>query len=264
MSLALIIGSTAACQYWSDFPRRPGDLDCFTNNSQWLWDGRKGDVFWDDRMMEWFINRKWNGSSFATPDELYTIKVSHSYWELKNDSWGKHVYDILWMQKRGCTLNQELHDQLYKIWEDRHGKKKVNLQMEADDFFRDAVKRIYDHDSIHASVAYGERPLYEVVLRDGASVDIDLAKVKALSLEQKVKLYREEVAATALERIMIPTGYKASPGYAWKWSLRRTITSLTKGWSAQFLVENLTHFVMPDDYVSRHLNNIHKLIRLEN
>lgn len=265
MSLALIIGSTAARHWWPDFPRPAKDLDYFAKDpeAQGLWSDRRGDVFWDQRMLRWMCSRQWNGSSFATPDELYTIKVSHSYWVLNNGSWDKHIFDILWMQKRGCKLDQYLHDMLYECWEDKHGRKKVNLQMEADDFFADVVNRLYDHDSIHESVAYGDHARYLDVLRDGATVDIDMAKVKALPFDDKVKLYREEIAATALERIIIPSEYKESPGRAWKWALRRTITSLTKGWSAQFLVENLIHFVTPDSYVTRHLNNKHKLILLE-
>lgn len=263
MTLALIIGSTAAKYRWPDFPRRYlGDVDAFTPDSTWLWENRRGDIFWDDRLMDWFMKRHWTGSCYATKDELYTVKVSHSYWELRNGTWGKHIFDLMWMQDHGCKLNQELHDLLYKVWEDKHGKKRVNLQMEANDFFRDAVTRLYDHDSIHASVAYGEYPLYQDVLRDGASVDVDMEKVKALPLDEKIKLYREEIAATALERLVIPSKYKCSPGYAWKWALRRTITSLTKGWSAQFLVENISHFVKHDDYVKRHLKNKDKLIPL--
>jgi hypothetical protein len=83
-----------------------------------------------------------------------------------------------------------------------------------------------------------------------------------LSHEDLVKLFREEVYATALERIVIPKDYRCSPGAAYRWALRRTITSLTKGKSAQFILENFEEFAIPDDYVSRHLANKSRLVRL--
>src|SRR5690606_7938371 len=61
---------------------------------------------------------------YATAEELYTIKVSHSYWKLKNGSWKKHMFDIVKFQEQGVKLIPELHDFLYPKWENLHGKKK--------------------------------------------------------------------------------------------------------------------------------------------
>src|SRR5690606_15193909 len=127
-----------------------------------------------------------------------------------------------------------------------------------------AVRRVYDHDSIHDSVAYGERPLYESVLKDGHSVQVDMSKVRALPYTEQIKLFREEIYATALERKVIPSDYKCSPRAAYAWALRRTITSLTKGWSARFIVTNYDVFHRPDmDYVARHRSRADRLIPLE-
>lgn len=243
----LITGSTAA-RYWFGDWREPKDFDCLSDMPT------EGDAYWDDRLYELIPH---GTRRFATPDELYTIKSSHAYWELRNGSWGKHMADLLNLRARGAQLIPEWHDLLYKVWEDLHGKKKVDLTMESDDFFADAVKRIYDHDSIHRSVAYTSgRPIYEECLKDGHSVQMDMQKVWAMPVERQIQMFREEIYVTALERLVIPSGYRHSPGGAYQWALRRTITSLTKGKSARFLVEHFDEFRRPDvDYVAVHRAN---------
>lgn len=407
----LVIGSTAARHWFPDW-REPKDYDVYSDSPV------DGDVFWDDRLYN-LIGRD-TTIRMATPDELLSIKWSHAYWELKNGSWGKHMADLLDLERRGAQLIPEWHDVLYRIWEDKHGKKKVDLTMESggDDeevwlpypgdtrysvsnlgrvrgprkllegtecsgpvkyrqygigrestklghslvmetfvgplpvgmqvrhldgdpqnnrvsnlmygtplenaadkqrlgttvrgevhklaklteesvasiraeyargdvsqrqlaskygvaqslvgrvinhqswqgekgFFEDAVKRVYDHDSLHLSVAYTPgRPIYDECLKDGKSVQMDMAKVWAMPHEKIVQMFREEVYVTALERLVIPSGYRHSPGGAYQWALRRTITSLTKGRSARFLVEHFGEFCKPDvDYVAVHRAN---------
>jgi hypothetical protein len=218
------------------------------------------DSMWHPVFFEWLPE---GTNRMATLDELYTIKVSHSYWELPNGSWNKHMYDVVTLKDAGALLDQGLHDMLYKVWQDKHGKKVMDLSKESDTFFSDAVNRRYDHDSLHMSVAYGDRPIYEEVLKDGHSVDIDPRKQWALQFLRLVWMLREEIYVTALERIVIPSGYDCSPSMAYSWALRRTITSLTKGKTAQFIVENFDIFRKPDiDYVARHLSKKHLLKEL--
>lgn len=255
----IVIGSTAIKHHFPDFPREPKDYDVFSN----VMPKSDGDVFYHPRMLEYW----WTGriDTFAAPDELYTIKLSHAFWELPNGSWGKHMADLMFLKSKGCRVIEPLYRILYEIWTEKHGSKKMDLTKEADDFFKDAVKRKYDHDSIHRSVAYTPgQPLYEKFLKPGHSVDMDMAAVWGAPFEERVALFREEVYATALERIVIPRKYKVSPGYAHHWALRRTITSLTKGKSARFIAENYDTFCRPDhDYVAHHLANAHFLIPLE-
>ncbi|WP_367137959.1 hypothetical protein [Saccharothrix sp. HUAS TT1] len=251
----LVVGSTAMNGLGLAH-RQARDLDVLTPRQE-----AGADTYWHPRLEEWIEP---GTDRAADLDELYTLKVSHSYWELKNGSWAKHVFDAVQLKKAGAAVVQPLHDLLYSVWEERHGKKQVDLSQESDEFFADAVNRKYDHDSIHASVAYGKEPMYVRILKEGHSVAVDMLKLKALSFEDKVQLFREEVYATALERLVIPSDYRHSLRTAYDWALRRTITSLTKGWSAQFLVENYDTFRKPDvDYVARHLANHDKLIPLE-
>lgn len=253
----MITGSTAA-KYWIPEWREPADLDTISPGIPEY----TSDNYWDDAFLEYREEAWWAKDYYASIDELYTIKVSHAYWELKNGSWGKHIYDMLKLQEAGAHLLPDLHRVLYKAWENLHGSKKMQF-MDKNAFFEDAVTRIYDHDSIHDSVAYGEEAMYVQTLKRAGHTAVDMDYIKGMPFPDQVKLFREEVCATALERIMVPRSYRGSAGAAYLWALRRTITSLTKGWSAQFIVENYSAFMKPDDYVKRHLANKNKLILLE-
>jgi len=261
---SLTIGSNALRYWFMEFPREPGDLDIWAPErpawTETVPDECPIDLFWDDRLAAIVGDR----DRTAEPDEILTIKVSHSPWELKNGSWRKHMHDIVWLQDNGARFIPELYGALYPIWEDRHGKKPVNLNQDSSMFFEDAVQRIYVHDSIHYSVAYNPgHPIYEDVFVDGQDVAMDMKKVWALPFAEQVRLFREEIYATALERWVIPTNYEISPKLAYAMALRKTITSLTKGRSALFMILNYKIFRDPDmDYVQHHLANKHYLERL--
>lgn len=258
--MRIVIGSTAIKHHFPDFPREPKDMDCFSNEPEAT--AGAEDWYFHPKMLQWWWKHE---RRIASPYELYTIKLSHAFWELPNGSWNKHMADLMFLKDKDCQVIEPLYRLLYEVWEEKHGKKKMNLNQDSSVFFDDAVRRKYDHDSIHYSVAYEPgKPLYESVMKDGASVQTDMQKVWALPFEECVRLFREEVYATALERIVIPQDYQVSPGFAYHWALRRTITSLTKGKSARFVAENYDRFHRPDmDYVSHHRRNSRFLIPLE-
>lgn len=259
----LIIGSTAL-KHWFPETREPKDRDYLTTSAGPFTDQMLGgDTFSHVGLNEYLIGC----GGYASVDELYTLKVSHSHWELKNGSWGKHMKDILFLQEKGAKLIPELYKMFYDVWVDVHGKKKMTFS-EAEDFFDDAVVRKYDHDSIHESVAYGDHALYADFLLPDRSVAMDMGKVWSSPHETLVRMFREEIYATALERLVIPRDYRISPGFAYHWALRRTITSLTKGKSSLWLIENFRDFkdakdpYTKENYVERHLRKSDKLIPL--
>jgi hypothetical protein len=266
--MTLIIGSTAM-KHWFPEAREPKDRDIFSPDP---WD--TGDRMWDDRF-------RWYGSwdhafgqhplyaaatdpHYATPDELLTIKLSHAGWDLKNGSWFKHMEDVAFLQERGAKVIEPLYDLLYSIWEDKHGKKRVDLNYDKAEFFDDAVRRKYDHDSLHRSVALTPGyPLWEKFLADGQEIKMDMKKIWAASLATRQNLFWEEIAATALERTMIPSDYTASPRAAWAKALKLTVTSLTKGKSSRFIAENYSWYRKPAfPYVEMHLANTQYLEEL--
>lgn len=234
--------------------RVPKDYDVFSDCPT-----SAEDHFWHESFREWIGS----GYRVATLNELYTIKISHAQWDLANNTWEKHVYDIVQLKRAGAVLDVELHKLLYKVWEQEHGVKVMDLDQDKRAFFDDAVRRTYDHDSLHDSVAYGEFPIYTEVLKDGAEVDIDMKKLKALPLKRFVALIKEEIFVTALERIVIPKDYDVSPGAAYWWAFRRTATSLTKGWTARTILDNAELFLTPgSDYIQHHKDKSHKLVEV--
>lgn len=260
-----LIGSTAAKHWFTDF-REPNDLDYHTPNLIDKQLASMGDIFVDERLGAWDWGR------VATPEELYTMKVSHSFWEIGNNgrererNWNKHMSDVVFFQRKGVEFNRELYDILRPIWKELHGRKITSLAQNAGDFFgKDAVVRKYDHDSVHRSIAYNDHPLYEDILVPGEEVMVDSSKFfNGMPYETQLQLVREEVYATALERILIPSNYKGSPTAAYAWALRRTITSLFKNDWALFVVLNFDELSRPDcDYRQRHLDNKHLLLPLE-
>jgi hypothetical protein len=251
--MKVLTGSTALKRYLPDL-REPKDEDYLSDEP-----ALKGeDTFSHPAIGEY----NWSGT-VASLDEPYTIKVSHSFWVLRNGSWEKHLYDIVQMKKAGARVIPELYTILYKLWEERYGKKKISLELSPDEFFNPLVNRKYDHDSIHASVAYYDEPLFNRILRDGHEVAVDRSKFEALSLEDKFKLVREEVYATALERRMIPADYKMNRMSAYSYAMKKTITDFTKGWFPLFIIEHYDELRKPDlNYVELHKNNSDKLILL--
>lgn len=263
-----LVGSRAARRHFPDF-REPKDLDLISDkpfeytpirdNFDMDCEPLKFDIFVDERLASW----DWD--KIATPEELYTMKVSHSFWEINRNvqNWNKHMADIVFFQRKGVEFIRPLYDILFPIHKELHGKKKTSLAQNAENFFTDGVNRTYVHDSIHDSIAYKDRPMYESILVPGEEVMTDINLFWAMSHEDKIKTVREEVYATALERILIPNNYAGSPRAAYAWALRRTITSLFKGEWALWTVLNYDELARPDcDYLQRHLDNRDRLVLL--
>lgn len=239
-----LVGSRALLLYFDDFYRQVDDIDYFSDQ-----DIEDADVFYHPDL------EKWSWGPVATLDELYTIKVSHSFWQLRNNSWNKHMRDIQFMQEKGAFFIQELHEILYPIWEDTHGQRKTYSDNDNDE-------RKYEHDSIRESIAYNERPLFAEILREGHPSSVDRAKFDALPHDKKLQLVREELYATALERHLIPDDYVASRVTAYSAALQQTVTGFPKGWLPLFIVLNWRDLSMPDcDFVKLHKRNIHKLVK---
>lgn len=254
-----LIGSRAMAMHYPDARRPKGDWDYHSEQPaselRALIEADGSDVFADARLGAW----SWHW--IATPDELYTMKISHSFWEINGFcSWDKHAADIVFLSRKNAQFIRPLYDILLPIWKERYRRNPTSLNQSKDGFFADAVNRVYDHDSLHESIAYGDRPLFESILKPGSDVAVDNDKFWAMDHATQIKLVREEIYATALERILIPFDYQGSPSAAYHWALRRTATSLFKGEWALFLMLNLDELMRPDcAYLQRHLDNKHRL-----
>jgi hypothetical protein len=259
----IIIGSHAIKQFYPDF-REPKDLDYICENDDTM--TPEVQCYWIPEFEELLkVNR---GFDCLDPDCMLTLKAAHANW---NIHWEKTINDILFLQSKGHEINVPLYKLLVKGWRKIHGKESAPLRgKDSKTFFEDAVHRHYNHDSIHEAVAYYDRPLFERTLTDpeSGSVMCSEEKFNEMSLEDRVKMAKEEIFVTALERYIIPAQVNGKPPYskgrAYMQSLKKFVTTMSSGWMSLFLIENYSDLVFDksDDYVTLLESNKDKLIKL--
>jgi hypothetical protein len=115
------------------------------------------------------------------------------------------------------------------------------LNQDKADFFRkeDAGIYVYDHDTIHKSVARDpEVPAYTKYMKDGAQVACDKSKFFALPEQVRLDGVLEEALVLALERSQIPFKGKVDPKRSFDMALFKVCTSITSGWFREFAYNN--------------------------
>lgn len=250
---SLIFGSTAAKHWFLEW-REPKDLDIITQEPMM---SRERQHYWAGDSSQWILDHNQDGK-YVDPDILYTIKAAHFNWDIW---WDKTAFDIIQFQNKGLKVNHELYKLLVKDFIRIHGKKWASLKDKtATTFFEDAVQRKYVHDSIHDAVAYYNEPLYYRILKRSDSVECSEEKFNTLSEGDKLKLVREEVFVTALERYLIPEDFKVPKQVAYYRSLKKLITTMSSGWFSLYMIENFSKLTRhEDDYVAKFNQNKHKL-----
>ena len=247
----IIVGSTAL-EYFNLERRKPLDVDV------WYYKGETPDFKTDNYCIDAeILDLIPHKDSYATPDAIYTIKCSHFAWDIK---WDKTKQDILWLKVKGCKVIPELYYKLKEHWAIEHGGKQfLSLDKEKNEFFRDFVSYKYDHDLLHELATFPKRPMYEKCLVDDKNVLTDKAKFFSMSFEDQVQMFHEEITVIACERWLLNDYWngKVSMLQAHLFSLKKTITSLTKNWACDFIVHNLEHFLKPNTKL--YFNILHEL-----
>lgn len=243
----------------------------------------------------------WPGSSgadlldwyegYATPEVLYALKMSHRY--LKDSPhFLKTMRTIQHLRTKMFRKEERLaHSAWFKKREaETYVYKHPKLDVSKGQFFSgDGVNYVYDHDSIHETVAlldhmhydsasdstYTEpRPAYTFYMQDGAAVMTD--KEKFFAVPDKVRLYGvyEEACVLALERSQIPHNLQSlagpdvarpTPRWSFEMALMKVCTSITSGWFREWAWENydrvldLYNQMGEDDYLKRFQRNAHLL-----
>lgn len=199
------------------------------------------------------ISRENGENVFVNKDTLYTIKLSHLGWDIFFE---KHKRDVLFLEQQGAKIILDLYEALVSYWKKEHGNKDfLSLYKDKTEFFNDHVDYIYDHDYLHELIAYPHKPVYTKCLVSGEDVAIDKEAFDKMSFQDQVKMFREEICVIAAERWLIPEKVcgKVSWQLAYKYSVRKTITQLTKNWATGFLVQNLKEFITPNYEEFEHL-----------
>jgi hypothetical protein len=222
----LLIGSKAIKHHFSDFPRDPKDEDYAVTSNQhknsieceYLYNPVLGDL-----------------SGIADPNILYTLKISHLVgWDI---NWDKHMFDVQFLNKKGCVLDIDLFYRLYNHWNIVHSpNKRSDLDMSAEDFFDNALNT--PHDYYHTLI--NPVPIYTKILKDGAEVEVCEEKFNNLSFQDKLDLVREEVMIMAYER------YKNKDyRHAYSKMLKKFIINHAPIWEAIFIIENFISLHKP-------------------
>lgn len=226
----MIFGSTAIKHFYPEF-RTPSDLDLMDRDEVIT---REVQKYWVPTFEEIISISK--NKEYLDPDLLLTIKASHANW---NIHWDKTMFDILFLKRRGHKINVPIYKKLVKDWTKVHGKCSAPLKGKtAKTFFEDAVKRKYIHDDIHEVMAFYNEPLYKQILKHGEkSVECCEKKFDKLNFEDKIKLIKEEIYVTALERYIIPNE-SFSAGLAYQRSLKKFVTTMSSGWISLWMIDN--------------------------
>ena len=223
--MKILIGSKAAKHFFPDFPREPFDTDYIGTGEKLPRTEYHTIPAFDNYPHE-----------IIQPDDLYTLKVSHAFWNIK---WEKTIFDIDFLKSKGCALNKPLFETLYAHWITVHGAtKRSNLNLSKEDFFDNAITCPHDHDYLHTLI--NPIPTYKKVLADGADVNVDENKFQALSHADKLELVREECYVMAYERLA-GRDYRA----AYKWMVKQMVLSHAILPEALFIIENYRQLQKP-------------------
>lgn len=258
----MVIGSTALKKHFSDLNRVPKDVDYINEGYQFPltsifhFKDKKIEKLDNPVLIEYYKG-KGEIPPFIGKDELYTLKISHSFWNLENGSWRKHIWDINFMKNKGCKFIKPLFDDLFNYWSELHGpRKSSDLDMSAADFFNNAITFPVGHDRIHELLIehpYFEgqsQPTYAMILKEGAEVDVCMDKFEKLTEKQKFNVTFEEVANMALER-NFHSDYRVS----YDRMLKKFITSHCKIEQGIWIIQNHRELLkIPFNYVE-FLNN---------
>ena len=212
-----LFGSKLIKKHFHDF-REPNDTDWVTNVESELKESSPEQEYY-------YIPNSPNRE--MTPDELYTVKVSHAIYDIH---WKKTMSDIRFLQIKGCKVIPEMLKELREYWTKVHGvQKRTDFEVEPGDFFEDRVKRKLNHDDLHKML--NPNPTYQKMIVGGVTPNID--KFELLSEDDKKELLYEESFVIAIER------FSNNPDrLAYNKAQQSLVTRLHPVWLADFVIDN--------------------------
>ncbi len=185
-------------------------------------------------------------------DLLFTLKSSHKY--LKNSMYfWKTVSDYHCMKMIGAKVRPE-YTHLLKLREKEtytYAHPKLTNQTKETFFSEDhGIKYIYDHDSIHRSVALYDRPAYLNYMKDNDPIKSDKNKFYNCSRDIQLAGVIEEACVLAIERSLVPFPGIKTPKDAWLFALSKVCSSITSGFFREFAYENILNVIKlyPENY----------------
>ncbi len=188
---------------------------------------------------------------------LYILKMSHRF--LKNSKhFNKTMNDIIKLRKiiDIKEINNTLFDFKGSFFREReketYSYNHPKLNTTKNDFFKDDIPYVYDHDSIHLAVKHLDKPAYEYYKSD--EKEVFCSRIMFFDQEEKIRLFGvlEEAYVLALERSQI---HKPSwtPRQSFEFALMKICTSITSGWFREYAWENYFKILnmYDDSYVEK-------------
>lgn len=169
---------------------------------------------------------------------LATIKRSHLHRTIK---WTHHMLqyqvldhaftasDLQFIERRKREIKGLLPDRV------------KTKSMSNEDFFDDAVNRIFEHDEIHRIISAPNEPLYLKLKTDKSKAAYDDALWLGLANDERTQAVREECYVIALERFLIPYALqdrKYPYSHAFSRSLEKACTTLDTGLFREYAIDN--------------------------
>jgi hypothetical protein len=206
----------------------------------------------------------------ATPEVLVAFKKSHIYWtEPKTKTLGlpveaifiaqsqvfdQNIYDLHFLLKRCKNRTSDLlTNRLLKLRREetlmlKAGDPAIHVNLnQSNEAFLDPnnlhIPTVWDHDEVHKIVMFGQVPMYQRIKRDQSKAACDIKLFEALTHTERIQDVQEEAMVLALERYLLPKRDEIpylhdSAFEAYKKSLERICTSITKGWFREFALLN--------------------------
>lgn len=236
----LLIGSRALAWHNPDFKFKPDadwDIICREEEKEYLlhWAG-------EDKRIEFHDYEHLNNSKFydkevdgepyrihiASLGTLALIKRSHLWRDYK---WDKHITQYhKFIQTLPYAYSTEDLEERIKLTKEAYPQAQPKLNKTNEDFFDDAVEKIYDHDAIHELAAYYEEPLYVRLKDDQSSAWCKKELWDNLSHYDQLKCVAEETYVIATERFLVRNNWKYPYKQAYFDALKKVCTTLTSGY----------------------------------
>lgn len=230
------------------------------NPEDWSVDIQRSDTHMNHYALHNFAtDSTWRGIPICSMAGLAAIKRSHLW---RDYYFNKHIAIYHNDLK---PYSNPAHDEFVRtrarlIQEDiQQGNPTLNKTNE--EFFDDAVSKVYDHDTLHELVAYGDRPLYTYLKSEGkeGSAWCEKSLWDQFTHQQKVLCVAEEVYVIATERFLVPSDWEKQTRVAYMDSLRKVCTTLTSGWFRDFAIDNYPDIVGKFD--KEKFNNIKEKLK---
>lgn len=174
----------------------------------------------------------------ANLSDLALIKRSHLWRDYQWDKHITHYHKHLAKHFPTDLLSELIYKDRLKTTKEAYPQGNPNLNQSNEEFFDDAVAKIYDHDYLHELVAYYSEPLYTKLKRDDSKAWCEKDLWDALPVEDKTKCVAEECYVIAMERFLIRNNWEYSYKGAYYQAVKKVCTTLTSGWFRDHAIDH--------------------------